>query len=297
MNGVGSSCIAAIDIGGSNTKTGLVSKEGLLAQTVTSFTTPAHGDAAAFLERLVAVVRRFQEHQDIAGLGLAVPAFLSADRELVDFCPNAPVLVGYPWRRLLADRLGIGVTLEVDCNAAGLGEHSFGAGRQISRLLVLSLGTGVGGSMLIDGEPLRFTGSCCGDIGHTFVGGDAKCSAGCKGCLESLVSVSALSGSGVSVHELIRSGVSGDQKARTTLRSAGRHIGKALATLTACFKPELILLAGGISEAGGLLTEPATEALHEYAAPCFRVPIRKAALGGLSALAGCAVRFASGSVE
>jgi glucokinase len=91
------------------------------------------------------------------------------------------------------------------------------------------------------------------------------------------------------VHELIRSGMDGEAKARATLRSAGHHIGKALATLTACFNPELVLLAGGIAEAGDLLTEPAAEALHAYGAPCFQVPIRKASLAGLSALAGCAV--------
>jgi glucokinase len=281
--------VAAIDIGGSNTKTGLVSNAGLLRDTIATFSTRDCADAAAFLGRLVKIVEGLQVGRRIEGIGIAVPGLLSRDGETVDSCPNAPILIGHPWRRLLAKRFGIGVKLEVDGNAAGLGEYYFGAGRRIRRLMVLSLGTGVGGCMLVDGEPLRFTGGCCGDIGHTFIGGDAKCSAGCKGCLESVVSVQSLSVSGMPVDELIRSGLSGNEEACATLRSAGRHIGKALATLTACFNPELVLLAGGIAEAGDLLTGSAAEALHEYGAPCFQAPIRKAGLGGLSALAGCAV--------
>lgn len=146
--------------------------------------------------------------------------------------------------------------------------------------------------MLIQGVPLRFTGGCCGDVGHTFVGGDAKCSAGCTGCLESVVSVSSMGGSAAAVRELIRTAESGNENARATIRRAGRSIGIALATLTACFQPQLVLLAGGIAEAGDLLTEPASQGLQEYGGPYFAVPVRKAALGGLAALAGSAVPVA-----
>ena len=287
------SCVAGIDIGGSFTKLALVSRTGLVPETITTIPTQAHGDPGDFLDSLVEVVQDRQGHGAVIhGVGVAVPGLLTADHESVALCPNTPMLVGYPWRRLLAERLGARVELEVDTNAAGFGEYYFGAGRGIDRLMVLSVGTGIGGCMLIQGVPLRFAGGCCGDIGHTFVGGEARCSAGCTGCLESEVSVASMGGSAATVRELIRSAVRGDERARATIRRAGRSIGIALATLTACFQPQLVLLAGGIAEAGDLLTEPAALGLQEYGAPYFAVPVRKAALGGHAAVAGSAVSVA-----
>jgi glucokinase len=281
------SYVAAIDIGGSITKLALVSKDGLLRETVRTLTTPATSDPDTFLAILVQEFEQLKRNgARVCGIGVAVPGFLSKNRETVEYSPNMPVLIGYPWRSSIATRLGLPVRLEVDCNAAALGEYRFGAGRSLGRLLVLSLGTGVGCAMLIDGEPLRFTGGCCGDLGHTYVGGELRCSAGCKGCLESVVSVRALGDSAAGVRELIARAHAGEQHSIGTLRQAGNSIGRAVASMVSCFQPHLVLIAGGIAEAGALLIDPANEALTEYGAPYFHVPIRRALLGAAAALVG-----------
>jgi predicted NBD/HSP70 family sugar kinase len=283
-------CIASIDIGGTTTKVGVVSSSGVWSGQTREFPTPAKGDPDSFLSMMIRELERIQtEGVQISGIGVAVPGVLSVDGEVVEECPNTPVLVGYPFRTALKQRFGMPATLEVDCNAAALGEHAFGAGRDVKRLLVISLGTGAGASLLINGEPLRFTGGCCGDLGHVYVGGELRCSAGCKGCLESEVSVRGLGGSAQAVHGLIVDALQGKVCSIERLHRAGRYIGRAVASLGPCFQPDLVLLAGGIAEAGHLLTESATEACAEYCAPCFQAPIQKAALGAAAALAGAAV--------
>jgi glucokinase len=294
--------VVGIDIGGSKTKIALVSSQGLWRETLRQMPTPSQGNPEDFLSLLVEQVRGLPARPgEIRGAGISQPGFLSEDLETVIYNPNTPLLVGYPLRRRLAERLEMPVTLEIDCNAAALGEHRFGAGLSVRRLLVLSLGTGVGGGMLVDGTPLRFTSGCCGDIGHVYVGGEARCSAGCRGCLEAMVSVEALSREAApksgeeqdsaagTVRALIEAARAGDLKSAAVLRRAGRYIGIAVASLSSFFQPELVLLAGGISEADDLLTAPANETFQQFAASYFQAPIRKAALGASAALAGAAV--------
>lgn len=284
--------IAAIDVGGTTTKFGLVSAKGIQDQQSHAIPTPSIGGPDCFIEELVKGIEKLRpEGNQIAAVGMAVPGFLSADRETVTNCTNVPMLQGYPWRTSLQRRLGVPAILEVDCNAAAMGEYAFGGGQGVDRLLVLSLGTGVGVAMLIDGAPLRFTGSCSGDAGHIYVGGARRCSAGCKGCLEAEVSVDALGGSGRGTKEIISRALGGEPNSVEILYEAGRCVGCAVASLASCFQPDLVLLAGGIAEAGDLLIAPANKAFIEYGAPSFLVSIRKAQLGAKAALAGAAVAF------
>ena len=138
-------CIASIDIGGTTTKVGVVSSSGLRSGQTREFPTPATGDPDSFLSMMIRELEQIQsERVQISGIGIAVPGVLSMDGEVVEHCPNTPVLVGYPFRTALKQWFGMPATLEVDCNAAALGEHAFGAGRDVKRLLVISLGTGAG---------------------------------------------------------------------------------------------------------------------------------------------------------
>jgi glucokinase len=295
------SYIAAIDIGGTNTKIALVSRHGPHLETLRKLPTPVRGDPESFLMTLVEQVQGLRARPEpVSGVGIAMPGFLSEDSEMIEYIPNAPALLGFPWRKRMERALGIPVTLEIDCNAAALGEYRFGAGRSVRRLLVLSLGTGVGGGMLVDGKPLRFTAGCCGDVGHVYVGGEERCSAGCTGCLEAMVSVEALSsaaarawgdprnGAVIAVRTLIEAAIAGEEKSAGILRQAGRYVGIGVASLCSFLRPDLVLLAGGISEAGDLLTVPANEAFRQHTASYFHVPINKACLGASAGLAGAA---------
>lgn len=130
--------------------------------------------------------------------------------------------------------------------------------------------------MLINGEPLRFTGGGCGDWGHIYAGGSEHCSAGCEGCLESIVSVRALGGSAERTRELIQEAHRGDRKSAEALGRAGKALGAALASMAAVFEPDFVLLTGGISEADDLIAEPAARSFHDIAPPMFRVPYGRA---------------------
>lgn len=284
----GSKVVAAIDIGGSTTKLSLVSDHGLMGATRT-LPTPKDLGPQEFLQLLMGELNQLElEGLPLAGLGIAVPGFIGEDRQSVEVCVNVPALVGYPWVHSFEEKLGAPVALEVDANASGLGEYRFGSGKDCRRLLVVTLGTGVGAAMLINGEPLRFTGGCGGDWGHVYVGGCECCSAGCKGCLESVVSVRALGGSAQGTRELIRTAKAGEEKSIETLRRAGEMLGRAVASMAAVFEPELVLLTGGISEAGDLIAGPANQSFQDCVSPLFRAPIRKGALGGAATLAGAA---------
>ncbi|MCX6623894.1 MAG: ROK family protein [Acidobacteria bacterium] len=281
--------IAAIDIGGTNTKIAPVTRDGIVASRLQQFATPSHGRPEDLLS---AIATRVESLADVAGAGICTPGLFSDDREVVVFNPNTPVLENYPLRRELEARLRIPVTLEVDAVAAALGEYRFGAGSASRRLLVISLGTGVGASMLVDGRPLRFTGNGIGDVGHVYVGGGRRCTSGCLGCLEAMVSIDALMAAAPgspTVAALIASALAGDVGCREVLQQAGRFIGIGITALASCFEPDLVLLAGGIAEAGDLLTAAAQSAIAEFASPHFAVPVRKASLGGRAALAGAAV--------
>jgi glucokinase len=285
----GSTVVAAIDIGGSTTKLSLVSDHGLMGE-MRIQPTPQDLNPQEFIQFLIGELNQLEfEGLHFGGLGIAVPGFIGEDRRSVEVCVNVPTLVGYPWVHLLEEELGVPVVLEVDANAAALGEYRFGSSQDCKRLLVVTLGTGVGSAMLINGEPLRFTGGCGGDWGHVYVGGSDRCSVGCKGCLESVVSVRALGGSAQGTRELIRAAKAGDEMSVEALRRAGEMLGKALASMAAAFEPELALLVGGISEAGDLIVEPANQSFHDCASPLFRAPVRKGALGSAATLAGAAV--------
>ncbi len=284
-----STVVAAIDIGGSATKLSLVSDQGLIGE-MRILPTPQDLNPREFLQFLIDALNQLKfEGLHLRGLGIAVPGFIGEDRRSVEVCVNVPTLVGFPWVHLLEEKLGVPIVLEVDANAAALGEFRFGSSQDCKRLLVVTLGTGVGSAMLINGEPLRFTGGCGGDWGHVYVGGSDRCSAGCKGCLESVLAVRALGGSAQGTRELIQAAKAGDEKSVRVLRRAGEMLGKALASMAAAFEPELVLLVGGISEADDLIVEPANQSFHDCASPLFWAPVRKGTLGGAATLAGAAV--------
>jgi glucokinase len=283
----------SIDIGGSLTKLALVSTQGLCPDTFRQVSTAAHGEVEGFISDLVEQAARLAEEspEPVRGIGICVPGFLHDDLGSIAYNPNTPALVGYPLRRRIATATNLPVAIEIDCNAAAMAEYRFGVGHTARRLLVLSLGTGVGAGMVVDGKPMRCASGCCGDAGHVYVGGDARCTAGCQGCLESVISVEALRrASGFEeIRELIDAARAGNARAAAVLRKAGERLGLAIASLSTILQPDLVLLAGGISEADALITGPAQQAFEEYAAPYFHIPIRKGSLGATAALLGAAL--------
>jgi glucokinase len=176
-------------------------------------------------------------------------------------------------RRTLEKRFSLDCPLEVDSNAAVVAEHRHGAGRGSTRLLGVTLGTGLGGGVIIDGDLLRYTGECAGDIGHIIVDRNGRlCTCGARGCLEAMVNVAALSerGGGRSVRDIISEAREGEQTAQKALSETGWWLGLGLASLSPLFSPDTIAVGGGISAAGELLLESVRASFHTHARPEFR---------------------------
>jgi glucokinase len=213
------------------------------------------------------------EKNPASGIGVSVAGFLDPERLGMIHNANLVALREFPLRRTLEKRFSLECPLEVDSNAAVVAEHRYGAGRGSTRLLGVTLGTGLGGGVIIDGQLLRYTGECAGDIGHIIVDRNGRlCTCGARGCLEAMVNVAALSerGGGRTVREIITSAREGDQASLKALSETGWWLGLGLASLSPLFSPDTIAVGGGISAAGELLLESVRASYHTHARPEFR---------------------------
>ncbi len=281
-----------VDIGGTNTKVALV-RTGV-ATNIETF--PTGSDSARLVANICEAERRCRQGP-LRGAGVAVAGFLNAARDRLAYNPNLAWLAGFPLREALAEALGTGVRLEVDSNAACLAEHHLGSGRGSRRFLCLVAGTGLGGGMMIDGDLLRFNGECLGDVGHVVVDPDGPaCSCGGRGCAEAMVSERGIvenAGAGDTLRDVIESATQGDPRAVEALAGAGRALGIAMASLAQIFSPDRIALAGGLAEAGALVTSAAELSFRQAVNAEARsaVTVVKAELGWRAAVIGAAAAW------
>jgi glucokinase len=211
---------------------------------------------------------------------------------------NLPALRDFPLRHALEQQLSIECRLEVDSNAAVIAEYQHGAGYGSNRLLGVTVGTGLGGGVIIDGALLRFTGECAGDIGHIIVERNGRiCTCGARGCLEAMVNSASLSerAEGRSVRDIVNSARDGDEPARKALAETGWWLGLGLASLSPLFSPDRIVVGGGISSAGDLLLGPTRASYRTHVRPEFRetTQLVGSAFNGWDGIVGAASLFLS----
>ncbi len=284
----------AIDIGGTYTKLALVDSAGRIAAS-TSIPTNLDDGPDAYLNRVCQAAQPLlSQAPQLIGIGLAVAGFIDDVRSHITYNPNLRPLESYPLRHSLAARLSLPVTLDVDSNTACLAEYRHGAGRGAQRLLCLVIGTGFGGAMMIGGELQRLAAQAIGDPGHVIVEpGGALCSCGGHGCAEALVSapaIEAAAGGGKPFPQVLKAAQNGEHRSLHALQQAGHFLGVTMATLSAIFLPDRIVVAGGVAEAGDLLLLPAQAAFQSCAGTIFwqNTPIAKASLGPHASLIGAA---------
>jgi glucokinase len=204
------------------------------------------------------------------GIGVAVPGPLDIRRGVVLAAPHFAAWKLFPLRKRLECALGRAVALENDANAWALGEYWRGAARGHRDVVLLTLGTGVGGGLIVNGRIVHGRAGGAGELGHVTVDPDGpRCDCGSRGCLEAYASSSGLrelvrgrlrlaraaplpakyldGGGDFSVRRLYREARAGDRVALWALRTAGRHLGIALASMLNVFNPELIVLGGGVA--------------------------------------------------
>lgn len=241
---------------------------------------------------------------DLAGVGIGVASMVNYAAGRVVESVNLP-LSELPLRDLLEGRFGVPVAVDNDATVAAIGEHAYGAGVGAEEMLMLTLGTGVGGGIILGGRPYRGVSGAAAELGHIVVDLDgAKCPAGCpgRGCLEAYASGTAMGAAALAAAEatpssalgralaagervdsrlLVRLSDEGDAHARAVLARVGEYLGAGLVTLVNSFNPELIVIGGGAAAAGEALFAPARAAVRARALRPARDQVRivPAALG------------------
>ncbi|HJP84492.1 MAG TPA: ROK family protein [Gemmatimonadaceae bacterium] len=268
---------AAVDIGATNTKIGVVGEDGHVFRRNTIPTrtgnTPSRLVDAIAGELRPMMDAMTDERNQVVAIGVSIAGFLNREHTMMIANANLPELRDFPLRRAFEEKFELNCHLEVDSNATTLAEYRFGMGRRASNLLGMVFGTGVGGGVIIGGRLLRFTGECVGDIGHVIVEpGGHRCTCGGRGCLEAVANSAALSerAEGRSPREVIGAAKAGEASAIDALATTGQFIGLGLASLVQIFAPERIVIGGGIAAAGEVLIEPAREAFRASAGDDFR---------------------------
>lgn len=308
--------VLAIDIGGTNTKLALVEPSGKVGE-VTS--TPTDGEMGVdhYLRSLVRAAEDVisNNHEEVEGVGIGVAGFIDPAHTKMTFNPNISWMEGVNLKDFFCDKLKLPVVLEIDSNAAALAEYAYGNGKDSRRLLVFTIGTGLGGGMIVQGDILRIAHECLGDVGHILVEpGGLQCASGCKGCAEAMVSASALeryamefisqdkksklyalllSGGKIHTPEIIKAAHEGDIAAEKAIHKLGDYLGIALASITPLMAPDRICIAGGVSEAGSILIDAAKKNFHKMVGPPYAegIKIHKAKLGWQTVLIGAAEAY------
>lgn len=273
-----------VDIGGTKIAAGVVDDDGrILTQTRVS-TDPTDADSVD--EGVIAVVAELMADTEVGAVGLAAPGFVSSDQKTVLMCPNLP------WRNhRLAEIVSTGLGLDVpvvvenDANAAGWAEFRFGAGREVSDMLLLTVGTGLGGALVVGGHLVRGAYGLAAEVGHMRVVPEGHlCGCGLHGCWEQYASGRALvrsartaaanlpesasrmlelsDGKKIKGPAITAAAKEGDTLAISLLADLGRWIGEGSASVAALLDPALIVVGGGVCEAGDLLLEPTREAFR-----------------------------------
>ncbi len=246
-----------VDLGGTNLRAAAVNEKGKVLERVS---VPANYDAGRLqvVNEIVATIRQVRDRlpqATLRGVGIGVPGFIDIDKGIVVGSSNLPGFNDFPVRDEIQKHLGIPIILENDANAAALGEKWIGAGQNVNDLILLTLGTGIGGGVITRGRILHGSHGMAGEFGHMTVYPDGNpCGCGNNGCLEKHASATAIAAMGRMMHfgqeintaeDVFRLAQAGNERAHWVFQSVGRALGIAIASLINAFNFPLYLLSGG----------------------------------------------------
>ncbi|MBV9761492.1 MAG: ROK family protein [Acidobacteriaceae bacterium] len=245
-----------VDLGGTNLRVAAIDSDGHILDRVS---VPAVYEAGPehVVTEIVSVIHKVRSQvagYELFGVGIGVPGFIDIDAGVVIGAANLPGFQGFPVRDEIQDRLGTKIILENDANAAALGEMWKGAGKDVKDLVLLTLGTGIGGGIIINGKVLHGFLGMAGEFGHMTVFPDGNpCGCGNCGCLEKHASATAIAAMGRMMHfgrettsaTVYDLATKGNERALLVFESVGRALGVAIASLINIFNFPLYLLSGG----------------------------------------------------
>jgi glucokinase len=277
--------VLGIDIGGTNLVVGSVAEDG--SAMVASASEPTHSEAGAtdvvdrlvgLAERAIATTRREAPGAEILGVGVGAPGPLDTKRGIVLLTPNLG-WVNMPLRQLIHDRLGLPAALDNDANCAVLGEWWVGAARGARHAIGITIGTGIGGGLIVDGRLYHGASDVAGEIGHTTIDTEGRrCKCGNYGCLEAYASgpnialraveemeagaesrLRALVGGDlrkITAQTVYQAAADGDELALEVVNDTAKFLGVGIGNLLNVFNPEVVVVCGGVTLAGDHLFEP-----------------------------------------
>lgn len=277
--------VVAVDLGGTNTRAAYYAHAEPPAQAQHKLPTPSEHGPEAVLDRISQAIEAvLPSGTRPERIGVGAPGPLDPYRGIVLDAPNIPGWVNMPLRARLSERFGCPVAIGNDANLAALGELRYGAGRGAMHLLYLTIGTGIGGGVIVDGHLLLGKRGLAAELGHMQAHTDIeRCGCGQIGHLEAIASGPAIaraarrrlldgessilsqlpdSPEAVTANDIGRVALQGDALARSVLEDAGHAIGRHLASLVHAFDPEVIVLGGGVSLIGPLFLESVERALR-----------------------------------
>jgi glucokinase len=314
--------VLGIDIGGTNLVVGSVAEDGSALHALESEPTHAEAGQSDVLDRLIALAQKTIERTrkevrgaEIIGIGVGAPGPLDTKSGIVLLTPNLG-WINLPLRQIIHQRLGLPAALDNDANCAALGEWWMGAARGSRNAIGITIGTGIGGGIIVDGKLYHGASDCAGEIGHTTIDIEGRrCKCGNYGCLEAYASgpnialraveelkagaVSRLAGyvggdlSQVTAQTVYQAAHDGDDLALEVVNDTAKFLGTGIANLLNIFNPEVVVVCGGVTLAGDRLFVPlrrevARRAFKPAVSVCWIVPCE---LSGTAGVYGAAKVF------
>jgi glucokinase len=287
--------VIAADLGGTNLRAATVDRQGVIHERV-KHPTPRAAQADEIVRALVGAARECESlsgerSREISALSVVVPGTVQIENGVVTKAPNLPCLDGFRLGAALEAELQWPAILENDANAAAVGERWQGAGRGAETIICVTLGTGVGGGIILNGKLWRGIDGSAGEIGHIGVEPTgAACPCGSRGCLEVYASATAIlrmtrearpryprsplhTSENLTAKMVYQIGLQGDELALEVFRRMGLYLGVGLASLVNIFNPEMIVIGGGVSEGWELFIQHVREHVADRAFP---IPARRA---------------------
>ena len=301
-----------VDLGGTKMLVGVVDAAGrTVHRRVAASAGLSADEVLQLLETELAIA--LETRPAVAAAGIGVPCTIDSARGVCVSAVNLP-LIGVPVRDRISERIGLPVSIDNDGNVAAIAENRIGAARGAREVVLLTIGTGIGGGLILGGQPYRGAHGAGAELGHVVVDIDGPpCQGNCPnhGCIESIASGTALrleaeraaaatpdsglaraaaNGAAIDGRLVTELAQSGEAVATAVLETIGRRLGVALSGLANIFDPEVIVVGGGVMAAGELLLEPAREEFRSRALPPQNeTPIRAAALGPDAGMVGAAI--------
>ena len=292
-----------IDLGATRLKMALVDEKGRIFYR-REINTPFNAKKAELINSIVTNVREIVKKsglkkKDILGIGIGVPGPVDSEKGIVRYFPNIKGWKEVALKAILQKKLGMKVALDNDVNAMTLGEYKFGAGKGALNLVCLTLGTGVGGGVIINGEIYRGSTMCAGEIGHIPINEKGpRCNCRGTACLERYIGnryildrARGIFGKNITLERLDILAKRGNRKAKRIWEDLGKKLGTALTGVVNLLNPDLIIIGGGVSKAGESILGPLRREIkaRPMKDQARHVKVVRAKLGGNTGIIGASL--------